>query len=213
MAPYATRPEDRTGAVAEAGPIGALRNELRPKEKSRTMKLKQILRNLIGRILGPPRQDVPPPVPGPPYEDNSSRAGPIPPGSSFPPGLRPVLVKQEDAQIGGIPELTFRRREVSLRDENNAKYTQFETNPIILRGCGCMVTSPREVAYISNISGLPVCRRCAAKCVCGHKTAPNERVHIPDQGYLCTGCYMVLIKQQRKGRVVNLLFGSFFRRD
>ncbi len=174
------------------------------------MLIKRLLRRLADRWLGP-SELVPlsPPPPGEAAPNVLEDAAP-PTGLPEQPEVRAVLVKQEDAHVLGVPGLHFRRREVTTRDAQNAKYTHFETNPIVL-GCGCMVSSPRDVAYISDISGRPVCRRCAKWCICGHKTAPTERVQIPEQGFLCIACHQALAKAQWKARIIRFFLGAFVK--
>lgn len=130
----------------------------------------------------------------------------------IPPGARPVIVKQEEARIGGIPGLVFRRREVVMRDDHNAKYSHYETNPVIL-ACGCVVSSPRDVAGLSDVTRMPICRRCVRICLCGHRTAPAERVMLPGQGYLCIVCHAAMRKQQRRAAVLRFFLGCLVRRE
>ena len=127
----------------------------------------------------------------------------------LPPGVEPVIVRSEEAEVVGAPYLHFVRTETTLRDKNNAKYTKKTTRPLILPGCGCMISGPAEVAYLSDLSGLPVCRRCASTCTCGHKVAPRERVRVADRTTICAVCYETACKQERRQRLIRFFIGPF----
>lgn len=131
----------------------------------------------------------------------------------YPPGTRPVVAKSQEVLVDGVPHLRFSRQEVLLRDENNAKITHTIVRPTILLGCGCMVSSPRDVAYLSDICGLPVCRRCATVCVCGHKVAPKERVMVAPRTFMCIVCARQQQKMQFRARLIRFLLGGFMRDD
>lgn len=135
------------------------------------------------------------------------------PEGGFPPGTRPVIMESEEAAMPGFPELRFRRTRCILRDQSNAKYTSFHTNRILLTGCNCFVSGPNEVAYLSDISGKPVCRRCATVCICGHKVAPNERVMVGRRSYLCNVCHDKEQRRQRMESVKQFILGPFIRRQ
>lgn len=129
--------------------------------------------------------------------------------AGFPPGTEPVLVESNEVNVAGAPGLHFAKRRVTLRGDKNAKYTQTQLNPLILAGCRCMVASPHDVAYLSDISNLPVCRRCAATCDCGHKVAPRERVRIGPRAYICVECLKVQQRAQRWEGIRQIFLGSF----
>lgn len=130
------------------------------------------------------------------------------PPAGFPPGTEPVLVESNEVNVAGAPGLHFAKRRVTLRGDKNAKYTQTQLNPLILAGCRCMVSTPHDVAYLSDISGLPVCRRCAATCDCGHKVAPRERVKIGPRAYMCIACFRMELRAKRWQGIRQLFLGS-----
>lgn len=143
----------------------------------------------------------------PPTED----ARPAPPADSIPPGLRPLVIKTQVAEIPGLQPMRFVRKVTVLRDDQRAKYESLEVTRIVLRGCGCLASGPDDVAYLSDITGLPVCVRCAKTCICGHKVAPSERVQIEPRLYMCSVCHAMLQKEERRRRFWRTLFGPFIR--
>lgn len=142
-----------------------------------------------------------------PAQPQREPEGQVPP--EFPPGTEPVIVESNVVNVGGFPDLQFVKRRMTLRDRNNAKYTQTQLNPLVLPGCGCVVSSPHDVAYVSDISGLPVCRRCASTCECGHKVAPRERVKIRPRSYMCVVCLKAEQRAQRWQGIKHIFLGSF----
>ena len=126
-----------------------------------------------------------------------------------PPGVQPVVIKTETATIPGLQALQFTRKTMVLKDEHNAKFEAFEINRNVLHGCGCVVTSPNDVAYLSDLTGLPVCRRCAATCVCGHKVAPSERVMLQPRIFICKVCHESQVQAERRSRFWRWLLGPF----
>lgn len=147
-----------------------------------------------------------------------------PPGPEFQPGLepdpqpfappngtRPILVRTETAHIPGVQDLRFVRREVRFRDDQNAKYSGFETTRMVLAGCNCVVSGPNEVAYMSDISRLPVCTKCARVCICGHKVGPLERKMIAPSKFMCKVCYKRLRWKEFWAVLGRILLGPFVK--
>lgn len=131
------------------------------------------------------------------------------PPPAFPPGTHPVIIESNEVGVPGAPNIRFVRRKVILRDAHNAKLTQLQVQPVILTGCRCMVMGPNEVAYLSDLTGLPVCRRCAATCSCGHKVAPSERVRVAPRITICRVCYEEQRRQERVATLRRFFFGGF----
>jgi hypothetical protein len=134
-------------------------------------------------------------------------------GFTFPPGTRPVIIKTEESTLDGMPHIRFKRGMARLRDRNNAKIMVFQTNRIRLPGCNCFVSGPNDVAYLSDISGLPVCRACASTCHCGHKVAPHERVLVARRAFVCRICHEAEQRQLRRTKILQFLLGPFIRED
>ncbi len=121
-------------------------------------------------------------------------------------------MESEQVMIPGVPDLGFRRSRWIFRGEGNSKYANFYTNRTLLTGCNCFVMGPNDVAYLSDISGKPVCRRCAAVCDCGHKVAPQERVSMGRRHYVCKMCHEKELRRQRMDGIKQLLLGPFIHR-
>lgn len=165
------------------------------------MSLLDGLRNILRR-RGPDNDQTPPATPAP-----------SPPPFTPPPGTRPVIVKTQTAHISGIQDLDFVKREIRFRDDQNAKYSESVVQPTVLDGCHCVVTSPHEVAYVSDISGLPVCAKCARVCICGHKVGPLERVMVEPGKFMCTACHDELRRKARWAAIGRFLLGSFVSQE
>ena len=127
----------------------------------------------------------------------------------FPPGLKPVIIKTDEATFDDIPGVRFRRSETRLRGEGDAQYRLNQVHRVRLPGCNCFVAGPNEVAYLSDISGLPVCRRCATVCICQHKVAPRERVMIGRRAFICKVCHEQQQRQLRREKLKQFLLGPF----
>jgi len=136
-----------------------------------------------------------------------------PPPFTSPAGTRPVLIRTETAHIPGVQDLRFVRREVRFRDDKEAKYSGFETTRVVLAGCNCVVSGPNDVAYMSDISGLPVCTKCARVCLCGHKVGPLERVMVEPGKFMCAVCYEAQRRRERWAVVGRVLLGPFVKRE
>ena len=143
------------------------------------------------------------------------RAGPDPDAPPFSPpnGTKPVLVRTETAHIPGVQDLRFVRREVRFRDDQNAKYSGFETTRVVLAGCGCVASGPNDVAYMSDISGLPVCTKCGRVCICGHKVGTMERVMVEPGKFICVVCHEQQRRRERWAAFWRMLFGPFVTRE
>ncbi len=139
------------------------------------------------------------------------RAGYDPNPSPFTPpaGTKPVLMRTETAHIPGVQDLRFVRREGRFRDANNAKYRGSETTRVILAGCHCVVSGPNDVAYMSDISGLPVCTKCARACLCGHKVGHLERKMIEPGKFICAVCYKKKRRKELWVALGRIFFGPF----
>ena len=138
---------------------------------------------------------------------------PAPPPFNPPNGTTPVLIRTETAHIPGVQDLRFVRREVRFRDDQNAKYSGFETRREVLAGCNCVVSGPNDVAYMSDISGLPVCVKCARVCVCGHKVGTRERVMLEPGKFICVVCYEGQQRKERRAAIRSILLGPFIKRE
>ena len=136
---------------------------------------------------------------------------PDPPPFAPPAGTKPVLIRTETAYIHGVQDLRFVRREIRLRDDQNAKYSGFDTRREVLAGCHCVVSGPNDVAYMSDISGLPVCTRCARVCLCGHKVGTLERVMIEPGKFICIVCYEQQRRKERWATIRRILLGPFVK--
>ena len=143
----------------------------------------------------------------PPFQQDQPRQG----GYTVPPGTRPVVVDVHEASIDGVPDTVFRKVEGRFKGECDSEYALHQIHRVRLTGCGCYVLGPNDVAYLSEISGMPVCRRCAAICICGHKVAPSERVLIERRTFICKVCHEEQQHQLRWARIRRFLFGPFIK--
>lgn len=159
---------------------------------------------------------MPRPAPG-----NQNQAG----GGGFhapPPGVRTVLTEDEQATIDGVQNLEYHRRTLHMKDGNNGKYRVFQKNSQILGGCGCVSGTPYDVAFLSQVTGLPVCKDCEKKIdrmramtrneenICNHKVAMHELRRVPGYGYVCPFCLVEFQKSMRKRRLIGV--ATFFLR-
>ena len=169
------------------------------------MNIFERLRNLFRRKG---RGNIPTNAAGPQFQ-----AGPDPAPPPFPPPFdtKPLLVRTETAHIPGLQNLKFISREVRMADDNEAKYSGREVIRVVLQGCHCVVSSPNEVAYLSDISGLPVCIRCSTLCLCGHKVAPSERKIIGPKQTICSACYKKKKRQELWAAIARLVLGPFIK--
>lgn len=146
--------------------------------------------------------------------DSQPGPDPGPPPFTVPPGARPVLVNVEEAHIPGVQDLRFRRREIRFEDDRgDTEYSASEVSRVVLAGCGCVVSGPNEVAYLSALSGLPVCKHCAKMCQCGHKVAPTERVMVSTGVFLCVLCHEGLQRQERRAKFWRTIIGPFISQE
>lgn len=170
------------------------------------------LRRMADRLDGnrPPA----PPVAGP-HPDNQNQEA-----FTVPPGLRPVLTEDQQASIDGVQVLNYHRKTLHMKDPQNGKYRLYKKNAQILGGCGCVSSSPNDVAFLSQITGLPVCKECERTVarlraitrnevnICNHKVAPHELQRVEGYGYLCAYCMATYRKALRRKRLMGV--ASFF---
>ncbi|VGO13901.1 hypothetical protein PDESU_02458 [Pontiella desulfatans] len=182
------------------------------------MGLADILRWVANRL--DPNRNQPPPAMPRPAPGNQHQAG----GGAFhvPPGMHTVLTEDQQATVDGVQNLEYHRRTLHMKDGNNGKYRAFQKNSQILGGCGCVSSSPMDVAFLSQVTGLPVCKDCEKQInrmramtrneesTCNHKVAIHELRRVPGHGYMCPYCLVEFQKEARKRRLLGIV--TFFIR-
>ena len=177
------------------------------------------LRRWLINLLDPNRNQPPLAMPRPP-PGNQNQAG----GGGFhvPPNMRTVLTEDQQVMIDGVPNLEYHRRTLHLKDSKNGKFRVFQKNTPTLAGCGCVSGSPNDVAFLSQITGLPVCKDCERKIdrmramvrneenICNHKVPMHELRRVPGYGYMCPYCLVDFQKSMRKRRLIGI--ATFFLR-
>ncbi len=181
------------------------------------MAFSDVLRWLADRV-DPNRNSPAIPQPAPGNQNQAGGGG----GFHAPPGVRTVLTEDEQATINGVQNLEYHRRTLHMKDGNNGKYRVFQKNSQILGGCGCVSGTPYDVAFLSQVTGLPVCKDCEKKIdrmramtrneenICNHKVAMHELRRVPGYGYVCPFCLVEFQKTMRKRRLIGI--ATFFLR-
>jgi hypothetical protein len=185
-----------------------MRQPAHRKRRELAMNIFERLRNLFRRS----GQVNPMPDPTGPDPHIGTAPGPDPAPFQIPPGMRPIIIKTEQANIPGPQPLSFRRREVILRDAQNAKYSMLEVTRQILPGCSHVVDGPSHVGGISDITGRYICDKCIRPChLCGRQTAPTERIPSPQGKYLfmCIICQAEVQKKERRAAFWHFILGPF----